>query len=138
MTQMTLPIYIWAQQIVYLSLQLFLGRWVVDGQRELISKFSLKNRTYIGSTSMDAQLSFIMTNCAQVQSGDTVVDPFVGTGKAYIQVLICLCILDVRTRSAESCNTLKNNTVDDQVTWKQYVTSIVRAALCMMYHISAK
>lgn len=64
--------------------KLFLGRWVVDGQRELINKFSLKNRTYIGSTSMDAQLSFIMANCAQVQPGDTVVDPFVGTGSVLV------------------------------------------------------
>ncbi|KAK8374673.1 hypothetical protein O3P69_011700 [Scylla paramamosain] len=64
--------------------KLFLGRWVVDGQRELISKFSLKNRTYIGSTSMDAQLSFIMANFAQVQPGSTIVDPFVGTGSVLV------------------------------------------------------
>lgn len=53
---------------------------MVEGQRELIDKYSLKKRTYIGSTSMDAQLSFIMANYAQVQPGEIVVDPFVGTG----------------------------------------------------------
>ena len=77
-------------QIYYFPcLQIFLGRWVVDGQRELIDKYSLKKRTYIGSTSMDAQLSFIMANLAQVQRGQIVVDPFVGTGTAYNMSIIC-------------------------------------------------
>lgn len=30
---------------------------------------------------MDPQLSFIMANFAQVQAGEVVVDPFVGTGE---------------------------------------------------------
>ena len=30
---------------------------------------------------MDAQLSFIMSNLAQVKPGDFAADPFVGTGK---------------------------------------------------------
>ncbi|KAG0714861.1 tRNA (guanine(10)-N2)-methyltransferase [Chionoecetes opilio] len=64
--------------------KLFLGRWVVDGQRELINKFSLKTRTYIGNTSMDAQLSFIMANFAQVQPASIAVDPFVGTGSVLV------------------------------------------------------
>nr|XP_045594401.1 tRNA (guanine(10)-N2)-methyltransferase homolog isoform X1 [Procambarus clarkii]XP_045594402.1 tRNA (guanine(10)-N2)-methyltransferase homolog isoform X1 [Procambarus clarkii]XP_045594403.1 tRNA (guanine(10)-N2)-methyltransferase homolog isoform X1 [Procambarus clarkii] len=63
---------------------IFLGRWVAEGQRELIDKYSLKRRTYIGSTSMDAQLSFIMANYAQVQPGEVVVDPFVGTGSILV------------------------------------------------------
>ncbi|KAG7159085.1 tRNA (guanine(10)-N2)-methyltransferase homolog [Homarus americanus] len=67
----------------------FLGRWVVEGQRELIDKFSLKRRTYIGSTSMDAQLAFIMSNCAQVQPGHVVVDPFVGTGSILVSAAHC-------------------------------------------------
>ncbi|XP_042860219.1 tRNA (guanine(10)-N2)-methyltransferase homolog isoform X1 [Penaeus japonicus] len=64
--------------------KIFFGRWVTDGQRELIDKFSLKKRTYIGSTSMDPQLSFIMANFAQVQTGEVVVDPFVGTGSVLV------------------------------------------------------
>ncbi|XP_071536651.1 tRNA (guanine(10)-N(2))-methyltransferase homolog [Panulirus ornatus] len=69
--------------------KVFLGRWVVEGQRELIDKYSLKKRTYIGSTSMDAQLSFIMANYAQVQPGEVVVDPFVGTGSVLVSAAHC-------------------------------------------------
>ena len=36
------------------------------GQRQLIDQYSLKRRYYIGNTSMDAQLSLIMANMAQV------------------------------------------------------------------------
>lgn len=42
--------------------------------------YSLKQRTYLGPTSMDAELSFIMNNLGQVRAGHTVFDPFVGTG----------------------------------------------------------
>ncbi|KAK8729830.1 hypothetical protein OTU49_008346 [Cherax quadricarinatus] len=69
--------------------RIFLGRWVVEGQRELIDKYSLKRRTYIGSTSMDAQLSFIMANYAKVQPGEVVVDPFVGTGSILVSAAHC-------------------------------------------------
>jgi tRNA (guanine10-N2)-methyltransferase len=45
-----------------------------------IPKYDLKQRKYLGPTSMDAELSFIMTNLGQVQNGQMVFDPFVGTG----------------------------------------------------------
>jgi len=54
---------------------------LADGQRELITRLSLKRRKFIGNTSMDPQLSLYMTNQALVQPGDIVLDPFVGTGK---------------------------------------------------------
>ncbi|KAF2361743.1 S-adenosyl-L-methionine-dependent methyltransferase [Trinorchestia longiramus] len=63
-----------------LPYRVFLGRLVGEGCRELIARYSLKQRSYIGSTSMDAQLAFIMTNMAQLMPGDLVLDPFVGTG----------------------------------------------------------
>ena len=44
-----------------------------------IDHFSLKKRMYLGPTSMDAELSFIMTNLGQVRTGCCVLDPFVGT-----------------------------------------------------------
>ncbi|XP_011146251.1 tRNA (guanine(10)-N2)-methyltransferase homolog [Harpegnathos saltator] len=62
----------------------FFGRWIADGQRELIQKLSLKTRKFIGNTSMDPQLSLIMANQAQVKKGDLVFDPFVGTGSLLI------------------------------------------------------
>ncbi|XP_025991723.1 tRNA (guanine(10)-N2)-methyltransferase homolog isoform X1 [Solenopsis invicta] len=62
----------------------FFGRWIADGQRELIQKLSLKTRKFIGNTSMDPQLSLIMANQAQIRNGDLVFDPFVGTGSLLI------------------------------------------------------
>uniref|UniRef100_A0A8C2C2E3 tRNA (guanine(10)-N(2))-methyltransferase n=1 Tax=Cyprinus carpio TaxID=7962 RepID=A0A8C2C2E3_CYPCA len=61
---------------------IYFGRWIADGQRELIRSYSVKKRHFIGNTSMDAGLSFIMANHAKVKADDLVYDPFVGTGKA--------------------------------------------------------
>lgn len=63
---------------------LFFGRWIADGQRELIQKLSLKTRKFIGNTSMDPQLSLFMANQAQVKSGDIILDPFVGSGSLLV------------------------------------------------------
>lgn len=63
---------------------IFFGRWIADGQRHLIKDLSLKKRKFIGNTSMDAQLSLLMANQALVQSGDLVLDPFVGTGSLLV------------------------------------------------------
>ena len=59
---------------------LFFGRLVGEGRRDLISQFSLKKRCFIGNTSMDPQLSFLMTNLACVTNGSLMLDPFCGTG----------------------------------------------------------
>ncbi|XP_005280268.2 tRNA (guanine(10)-N2)-methyltransferase homolog isoform X3 [Chrysemys picta bellii] len=61
-------------------LDLYFGRWIADGQRELIESYSVKRRHFIGNTSMDACLSFIMANHGRVKANDVVFDPFVGTG----------------------------------------------------------
>ena len=57
---------------------------MADGQRDLIQTHSLKKRQFIGNTSMDAQLSIIMANQAQVTSGNIMLDPFVGSGSLFI------------------------------------------------------
>lgn len=62
----------------------YFGRWIADGQRELIRSHSVKNRHFIGNTSMDAALSFIMANHAKVKQNDLVFDPFVGTGSLLV------------------------------------------------------
>ncbi|KAL2744071.1 tRNA (guanine(10)-N2)-methyltransferase [Vespula maculifrons] len=64
--------------------ELFFGRWIAHGQRDLIQKFSLKRRKFIGNTSMDPQLSLIMANQALIKTGDIVLDPFVGTGSLLV------------------------------------------------------
>ncbi|XP_056448390.1 tRNA (guanine(10)-N2)-methyltransferase homolog [Gadus chalcogrammus] len=65
-------------------LYVYFGRWIADGQRELIRSYSVKNRHFIGNTSMEACLSFIMANHAGVKKNDLVFDPFVGTGSLLI------------------------------------------------------
>jgi tRNA (guanine10-N2)-methyltransferase len=57
----------------------YFGRLVGKGKRELVDRFTLKKREYLGTTSMDAELSLIMSNLALVRSGSLVYDPFVGT-----------------------------------------------------------
>lgn len=65
-------------------LYVYFGRWIADGQRELIRSHSVKNRHFIGNTSMDAALSFLMANQAKVKGHDLVYDPFVGTGSLLV------------------------------------------------------
>lgn len=62
----------------------YFGR-VLGGERQLrgrgqIDMYSLKKRAYLGPTSMDTELSFVMTNLAHVKQCSIVMDPFVGTG----------------------------------------------------------
>ncbi|XP_026102532.1 tRNA (guanine(10)-N2)-methyltransferase homolog, partial [Carassius auratus] len=63
---------------------MYFGRWIADGQRELIRSYSVKKRHFIGNTSMDAGLSFFMANHAKVKADDLVYDPFVGTGSLLV------------------------------------------------------
>lgn len=67
-----------------LPYDVFFGRWVSSGLRQLIKKLSLKTRKFIGNTSMDAQLSLLMANQAKIKVGDIVLDPFVGSGSLLV------------------------------------------------------
>ncbi|KAJ2608780.1 hypothetical protein H4S08_004322 [Coemansia sp. RSA 1365] len=60
--------------------RIWFGRIVGRGSRDLIDKFDVKKRKYLGNTTMDAELSLIMANQALARSGSLVYDPFVGTG----------------------------------------------------------
>ncbi|CAN8066040.1 unnamed protein product [Agarophyton chilense] len=59
--------------------QVFFARKIADGQKHIGAQYSLKRRRYIGPTSMDAELSFVMANMAHVKKHDLVNDPFCGT-----------------------------------------------------------
>lgn len=56
------------------------GRFLCNGQRNLIVKYAVSNRVAVGNTSMDAELCLFMTNLAQARAGSLVFDPFCGTG----------------------------------------------------------
>lgn len=60
--------------------RLFLGKLVVESGRKFISKYNLKKRKYISTTSMDAELSLVTANLALARPGSLAYDPFMGTG----------------------------------------------------------
>lgn len=61
---------------------MWFGRQVLVSARtnNLLDFYDLKNRTYIGTTSFDAELAMISCNIAQVGPGKIAYDPFTGTG----------------------------------------------------------
>lgn len=63
---------------------IYFTRFICEGQRKLLAKYSLKTRKFIGNTSMDPELSFLMANLAGVKSGSFIFDPFVGSGSLLI------------------------------------------------------
>ncbi|KAF3929308.1 hypothetical protein AA313_de0208555 [Arthrobotrys entomopaga] len=60
--------------------QLYLGRLIGKSSRAAAEIYDLKKRNYIGTTSMDAELSLVTANMAHAAPGKLVYDPFVGTG----------------------------------------------------------
>lgn len=60
-----------------------IGR-IDDDRRMFYSKYNLQDRKYLGPTSLDNKLSFLMTNFGLIQKGDLVFDPFAGTGSLLI------------------------------------------------------
>lgn len=65
---------------VYFGRILGEGRdWRMKG-KGLHHNLDLKKRKYLGPTSMDAELSLVMTNLARVQQSSFCLDPFCGTG----------------------------------------------------------
>lgn len=61
-------------------LSVHLGRFIGTSARDHVRKFDLKKRTYIATTSMEAELSLITANIACAGPGKLFYDPFVGTG----------------------------------------------------------
>lgn len=64
-------------------------------------RFTLKKRPYLGPTSLEHELSFLMANQANIRKGDMVYDPFVGTGSilvacSYFGAVMTASDLDVR------------------------------------------
>lgn len=58
----------------------YFGRYLGKGARELITKYDLKKRPYISTTSMDSELALVTANIALAGPGKMFYDPFVGTG----------------------------------------------------------
>jgi tRNA (guanine10-N2)-methyltransferase len=66
--------------------RLFFGRLVSLSDRDAATKFSLKKRVYINTTSMDAELALVTANMAHAAPGRVFIDPFAGTGGFCVSV----------------------------------------------------
>uniref|UniRef100_A0A1D2A5X4 tRNA (guanine(10)-N(2))-methyltransferase n=1 Tax=Auxenochlorella protothecoides TaxID=3075 RepID=A0A1D2A5X4_AUXPR len=62
----------------------YFGREVAASDRSIIKRYELPSRRYLGPTSMEAEMAFIMCNQAKVSRGSLVFDPFVGTGSILV------------------------------------------------------
>ena len=64
--------------------RIYIGVMISEGQRRLLDRYSLDKRYFIGNTSLDPEICFLMCNLAKVRKGDVVFDPFVGTGSTLV------------------------------------------------------
>lgn len=60
--------------------KVYFTRWLSEGSREMITRYDLKKRRYISTTSMDAELALVTANMVHAAPGKLFFDPFVGTG----------------------------------------------------------
>jgi tRNA (guanine10-N2)-methyltransferase len=91
-----------------------------SGGRSGLHAFSLKDRRYLGPTSMDHELSCIMCNHGHVRPGSFVLDPFAGTGSILVAAAsygarVLGCDIDMRVlrdgkidSKGASCNVYTN------------------------------
>jgi len=63
------------------------GRFVGKGCRELIAKYSLKQRQYLGPTSLTSELALLMANQCLARRGTIALDPYAGTGGGLVGVV---------------------------------------------------
>lgn len=67
------------------SVPCYLGRRLPTvGMRDVLKKYSLKTRPYLGPTSLDDALTFILANMVGCKSGMVSYEPFVGTGSIVV------------------------------------------------------
>jgi tRNA (guanine10-N2)-methyltransferase len=82
---------------------LYVGRFIAESTRSQAKKtYDLKKRHYISTTSMDAELTLLTANIAQVAPGKLFYDPFMGTGGfpiacAHFGAVVCGSDIDGRT-----------------------------------------
>ncbi len=64
--------------------RLIVGRELAQGQRDLLTRYSLRDRNYIGNTTLDAELALLMANLARVRAGHLVFDPYCGSASCLL------------------------------------------------------
>lgn len=62
----------------------FAGQVLATGAVSIMAKYNLKERMFLGPTSLTSEFALIMANLALSQRNSFILDPFVGTGGAVI------------------------------------------------------
>ncbi|RMX71322.1 hypothetical protein D0869_15752 [Hortaea werneckii] len=93
---------------------LYFGRLIGEGGRKAINLYNLKKRSYIATTSMDAELSLITANLTQAGPGKLAYDPFMGTGSfplacAHFGAVVFGSDLDGRSIRGKGSRSVRNN-----------------------------
>ena len=63
------------------------GKTMGHGCRNLLTKYTLKQRQYLGPTSLSSEMAFLMANQCLARPGKLILDPYVGTGGGLIGVV---------------------------------------------------
>ena len=63
---------------------IYFGRVVAEGMQDVVQKYTLKRRVFLGPTSTESELSFLMANQCLATKEKIIYDPFVGTGSLLI------------------------------------------------------
>jgi tRNA (guanine10-N2)-methyltransferase len=97
-----------------LPLAAYFGRVLWSRDKNSMEQYDLKKRAYLGPTSMDAELSFVMANLGQVQKGTVVLDPFVGTGSILVSCALrgAYCVgtdIDIRVLRGKNDGNIYSN-----------------------------
>lgn len=112
-TKATTPINLWFGRQIQLSARI----------ANVLDKYDLKHRKYIGTTSFDAELSLVSCNIGQVGKGKITYDPFAGTGSFLVAAANFGGILigsDIDARTMRG----KNDNCNIKANFKQYGTSL--------------
>ena len=104
----------------------YFGREVaVAASRCLPSLFTLKARRYLGPTSMDAEVAFVMANLAWARPGTLALDPYCGTGSvlvaaARLGATVVGGDIDMRVLKLGNANKKTGAAVDNFSNFEQY------------------
>lgn len=71
--------------------EIILGRLVQDIDRGLYEKRKNQDRPFSSPVSLDPVLARVLVNLSEVSAGETVLDPFCGTGGILIEAGLCGC-----------------------------------------------
>ncbi len=84
----------------------FYGKLVEDIPRTLFENRSNENRPYSSPISMDPVLARVLVNLSEVSAGESVLDPFCGTGGILIEAGLCGIMpkgLDIQEEMVKGC-----------------------------------